>query len=525
MTKRVYLWHAGTGAALATIGYSTIIEFLAFSPDSSLLASTGRDGSLCLWEAATGAFLRKLDGDFCAPLFSPNGDFLTSISGQRGYIDSFSGGIKLWETDSGRLAKAVADFGYIANNMSFSPDGTVLASASRSTGIQLWDLTIEAKRPSCSAHARSVKSVALVSSAERAVSFAEHDSVMLWDVITADFLSTISVAGRSSSKMVLSTDGTLIATSRAEILDSGTGKLLRTLTGHTDDIHTMVFTSDSRFLASACHNFIPKPRHHRAWSAKGGYEQDNPDSPDASIRLWDAKTGELLQKFHGPLVYLNCLSFSIDGTVLAAAYQDGSVHLWNARTGDFFKALEGHPDAVMDVTFSSDGKTVASTSDDGKVRLWDVDTGEITRILQYPEGLGLASFSPNGKLLATVTFYYDDVQLWNPTTGELLATFKDMVDVDSLIFSEDSEYLDTRMGRLSIEMIRPGLSNSESLKRDPGIFVKNPWVFRGTEKILLLPGEYYATCASYRDGVLVMGHENGRVSIIRFDQDEIIGSV
>jgi WD40 repeat protein len=519
MNNNIYLWHAGTGAALATIGYSTIIECLAFSPDSSLLASTGRDGSLCLWEAATGAFLWKIDGDFRAPLFSPNGDFLTSITGTKGHTSTFTDGIRLWETESGRLAKVVTDFGYIVNKALFSPDGTILASASR-TEIQLWDLTNDAKTTSCSGHARSVNSVALTSSAERAVSFAEHDSVMLWDVMNADLLSTISVADHSHSIMVLSPDGTLIAISRSgtnvEILDSRTGKLLRTLTGHIDVIHTMVFTPDSRFLASASLKVVHSPEHHRVWTTKGGYEQDNPDSPDASIRLWNAKTGELLHEFHGPPVYMNCLSFSIDGTFLAAG-QDGNVHIWNARTGDFFKALEGHPDEVVGVAFSSDGKTVASACRDGKLRLWDVDTSEMTRVLQYTETIHLPRFSPNGKLLATVSFY--DVQLWNPTTGELLAHFR--ANVNSMTFSKDSEYLNTNKGRLSIEMICPGLSNLEGLKHDPGIFVKEEWVFRGTEKILLLPPDYSATCASYRDGVLVVGHRNGRVSIMQFDQQLI----
>lgn len=527
MDKLINLWNADTGAHLVKIDHRTGISFLAFSPDSSLLASTDRDGILRLWEAATGAFLRKIDGHFTAPIFSPNGEFLTSTGGRKGRSFYVTAGIRLWETKSGRLAKVVADVSYFYDDVSFSPDSNVMVSASE-MGIQLWDLTLTANRHSSNTHTKIVRAwrIALNSSSGRAVLIAEYGLATLWDVSTASLLSTIGVIDQLNLRVVLSPDGNLIAASgprsSIEIIDSGTGKLLRTLTAHAGAISNMVFTSDNRVLASASFGV----NHNLELGCVSG--DINPDPPDPSICLWDTNTGDLLQKFDGPLELIGSLSFSMDGMILVATYEDGRLHLWNAKTGKLCKALDnkGGKGTYIDVTFSSYGKMVAFKcyGRETSLHVWDMDTGQLVRTLGHLRFLHDAKFSPNGRILATVT-YDAGIQLWNPATGELLASCNMARGVDSITFSEDGEYLDTNMGRFSIEMICPSLITPKNQKRDPGIFVRNPWVFRGTEKILLLPPGYYARCASYRDGVLVMGHENGRVSIIRFEQDEIIDSV
>ncbi|EED19492.1 WD-repeat protein, putative [Talaromyces stipitatus ATCC 10500] len=73
----IELWHSASGVLLATILSSTGTQYLAFSPNSRLLALTSTDQDLCLWETATRALLRRIDGDFSAPLFSRGGDLLT----------------------------------------------------------------------------------------------------------------------------------------------------------------------------------------------------------------------------------------------------------------------------------------------------------------------------------------------------------------------------------------------------------------------------------------------------------------
>src|SRR5947207_2384772 len=59
----VRLWNAATGAALQTLeGHSSFVYTVTFSPDGKQLASRSRDKTIRLWDAAIGVALQTLEG-------------------------------------------------------------------------------------------------------------------------------------------------------------------------------------------------------------------------------------------------------------------------------------------------------------------------------------------------------------------------------------------------------------------------------------------------------------------------------
>src|SRR6266850_3870972 len=76
----VKLWDVASGRVLRTLdGHSDLVYKGVLSPDEKLLASCSRDGTIKIWDAATGVELRTLRGHtrpVKAVAFSPDGHLI-----------------------------------------------------------------------------------------------------------------------------------------------------------------------------------------------------------------------------------------------------------------------------------------------------------------------------------------------------------------------------------------------------------------------------------------------------------------
>jgi len=84
------------------------------------------------------------------------------------------------------------------------------------------------------------------------------------------------------------------------------------------------------------------------------------------------------------------------------------------------KILKGYKSRISDASFSPDGKIIATVSEDKIVRIWDVDTGNKIRYLG--DNINNISLNPDGKTIATVS---EDkiVKIWDVDTGREIRTF------------------------------------------------------------------------------------------------------
>ena len=118
------------------------------------------------------------------------------------------------------------------------------------------------------------------------------------------------------------------------------------------------------------------------------------------------------------------MAFSPDGKTFATGSSDKTARLWDIETGQHLATLDGNTDAVR-VTFSPDGKTLATGSLSGTVRLWDIDSGELKATLEeHINSTSTLAFSPDGKMLASVSSNENNMELWNAVTGEHIQTSK-----------------------------------------------------------------------------------------------------
>ena len=170
-------------------------------------------------------------------------------------------------------------------------------------------------------------------------------------------------------------------------------------------------------------------------------------SDDQTVRLWDPKSGKLLNTLQGHTSSVNGVSFSPDGNTLASASYDQTVRLWDPKSGKLLNTLQGHTSSVNGVSFSPDGNTLASASYDHTVRLWDPKSGKcLFTLTGHTSSVNGVSFSPDGNTLAScsgdILGKDNTVRLWDPKSGKCLFTLTGHTrSVNGVSFSPDGNTL------------------------------------------------------------------------------------
>lgn len=160
-------------------------------------------------------------------------------------------------------------------------------------------------------------------------------------------------------------------------------------------------------------------------------------SGDGTVKLWSTD-GRLLKTLKGHNSAVNSISFTPDGKTIASGDSGGVIKLWSVDSGQGLKTWKVHSDIVASVKFSSDGRIIASGSWDGTTKLWNTNGREL-KTFQFAT-IDI-SFSPDGKTIAFACGGKDHliVKLWNINRQELVIIGKHSNHVNSVAFSPDGK--------------------------------------------------------------------------------------
>ncbi len=94
-------------------------------------------------------------------------------------------------------------------------------------------------------------------------------------------------------------------------------------------------------------------------------------SHDQTVKLWDAKNGNLLRSIQGHTGRINSVALSPDGSTIIAGTSAKAVKQWEVGSGNVVQVFVDHLSEVLSVGFSLNGTQIAPASSDGAIRLWD----------------------------------------------------------------------------------------------------------------------------------------------------------
>ena len=463
---QIKLWDARSGALLRTLdGHANEVRSVAFAPDGKTLASGSDDKTIKLWDARSGKLVRTLEGHtdrVYSVAFAPDGNMLAS--------GSWDSTIKLWDARSGALLRTLDGHANEVLSVAFAPDGQTLASGGYKT-VKLWDARSGALVRTLEGHTSWVNSVAFAPHGNMLASGSWDSTIKLWDAHSGELLRTLEGHTEDVTSVAFAPDGNTLASgsdgNTIKLWDARSGETLRTLESHTSLVDSVAFAPDGSTLASGSSDNAIK-----LWDARSGelqlsidargpgYERKGhasdvdsvafaPDgntlvsgSSDNTIKLWDARSGEVLRTLDGHANEVRSVAFAPDGKTLASGSYDNTIKLWSARSGDLLRTLAGHKWIVHSVAFAPDGKTLASGSWDNTIKLWDARSGETLRTLEgHTEDVTSVAFAPDGN---TLTSGSDDktIKLWDAHSGALLRTLEGHTSwVISVAFAPDGQTL------------------------------------------------------------------------------------
>jgi WD40 repeat protein/mono/diheme cytochrome c family protein len=245
----------------------------------------------------------------------------------------------------------------------FSPDGKQILSGGKDGSVRLWDVETGRELRKFDGHSDLVTSVAFSPDGRRALSADIDGELLLWDLergtVIKEFACREEV--KYPTAAVIAPDGrtcVVCAGRSILLLDAVTGRLIRSLNGHTGWVVQAVLAPDGRKLVSA--------------------------SDDGTVRLWNLDNGQQERTYRGHQTGVKCVAFSPDSTRLVSGGNDSTVRLWDLASGEELKMFAKHSEPLVAVTFIDSGRQTLSASRDGIIHDWDVRRFTASRVSNDP---------------------------------------------------------------------------------------------------------------------------------------------
>ncbi|KAG0366973.1 hypothetical protein BGX24_003463, partial [Mortierella sp. AD032] len=436
----IRMWNPRSGSAGPVFrGHTDHVVSVAYSPDGKQFASCGRDMELRLWDcraATKGAVMFGRTNGASSEMYPYS---TVKRYGNDGYKTIHPTLLRRW------VDVVFDSFPDRVTNVTVSPDGTLVASASRN----VVNVRSKATQRQLKGHTKSVNCIVFSPDPQLIASGSSDKTTRVWNAHSGALVIVLEGHKGVVTSIAFSSAGHQIVTGSKD----GTVRLWNLATGEALNIFGSKAGADILSVAFSSNG---------KWIASGG--------EDGDVRIWDAVDykGTPHVNDHGGVI--NCIIFSPDNIHIASGSDDGTIIIWNMDTKNTEHIIR-HDGAVKCLAYSPTGDNIASGGDDQYVRIWNAETGVIDSTLDHRNDVLSLCYSADGTRLWTGSANYKayawskvpvlrrtdiasnaefsencqevvwspggkDVQLWNMDSGALKSVLKGHTkDIESVSFS------------------------------------------------------------------------------------------
>lgn len=406
----VRIWNWQSGKMLHLLQHPAPVKAAYFDPGGRFVATVCDDNTTRLWNSATGKLVVQIPGgggEFSKLRFDSTGKRLAVATNLR---------VLLWDVSKPASPRKIVELphGDTVRWIEFSPDHTLLATASDDGSARLWNANTGKERLRVT-HSKSVRRALFAPDGQHFATISEDRLVQVWDL---DGRPVPGYALRGHTHFILAgaftRDGSRLVTASSDMTLRVWDMMPRfrgvVLQGHNSTVRQALFMPDGKSVITA------------------GF--------DRRVLLFDASSGRRLDNDRFAEVHqdrVDGLALSPRGDQFVTVSRDNTAKLWGLVPASQPRILmrsedasvpRSHDDEVTNAAFSPDGLRIVTTSRDSTARLWDVKTARpVIGIppLQHTDGKPVwgAVFSPNGRLILTAG-HDEQAGIWAADTGKNL---------------------------------------------------------------------------------------------------------
>jgi WD40 repeat protein len=358
--------------------HSESMNTVAVSPDGTWICAGSQDGSICIWNRATGSLRYKLlanDSPISAVDFSPDGTWLAS--------GSADGAVRIWNPQSGELRGVLSGHKDRVTAVRFFGDNNSVATVSYDGTMRIWGIA------DC---------------VEHQVWFLE--GLLQRAIRKMGRLASYEPRTAALSALALAPDNSWIAVGTfsqgIRIIDVRTGKICSPVEGKREVLDALAVSPDGSKLAAG-------------WGT--GY----PRYGGSPLSIYDLTGDSPSTDYWGHEGSIGCIQFSPDGQWIATAGQDATVRLWNSSTGLNYATLRDIARGISDLAVSPDGQWLVTACWDGTVRILRV-VGDVEKYQNKSPNFLVLATSPDDTWVAASGNGISEIR--RLPTGKILSSFE-----------------------------------------------------------------------------------------------------